>query len=54
MAGHDTLVELQVLGRDDFVLTPELARLLVKLARRHLEEEKQRAERSPSKREDAA
>ena len=52
MAGHDDLVELEV-TKEDFVVTPELARLLVTLARRHLETER-RAERGPSKKEGAA
>ena len=52
MAGHDDLVELEVTN-EDLVLTPELARLLVTLARRHLEKER-RVEAGPSKKEGAA
>ena len=38
MAGHDAPVELEVLN-EDFMVTPAMARLLVKLARVRLEAE---------------
>lgn len=43
MAGHDDPLELEVLN-EDFVLTPALCQLLVKLARRHLELEARQAQ----------
>ena len=44
MAADETLVEFEALS-EDFVVTPALARLLVKLARRHLEWEARQAAR---------
>jgi len=42
MAASEPLIELEVLS-EEFVVTPALARLLVKLARRHLEWEARQA-----------
>jgi hypothetical protein len=44
VAADETLVEFEALS-EDFVVTPALARLLVKLARRHLEWEARQAAR---------
>lgn len=40
MEGRDTPIELEVVG-DEFIVTPALAKLLLVLARRHLEREQQ-------------
>lgn len=52
MASHDAPVQLEVLN-EDFVVTPTLARLLVKLARRHLEREAGLLQTRGSKKDDA-
>ncbi len=52
MAGHDAPVELEVVN-DDFVVTPAMARILVKLARGRLEAEAKTANGSRTKKEDA-
>jgi len=44
VAADETVVEFEALS-EDFVVTPALARLLVKLARRHLEWEARQATR---------
>ncbi|MFZ2056291.1 MAG: hypothetical protein WAV54_02630 [Acidimicrobiales bacterium] len=47
MAVNDSPVELEALS-EDFVVTPALARLLVKLARRHVEWESRQSDKTQS------
>ena len=53
MASHDAPVELEVTNEENFVVTPAMARLLVKLARRHLEREANGSEAAVTEEEKA-
>jgi hypothetical protein len=53
VTGHDTRVELEA-GEGDFVVTPAMARLLVRLARERLERERGRRDSSVIMEEDRA
>jgi hypothetical protein len=53
VAGHDTPVELEA-GEGDFVVTPAMARLLLKLARERLEQGGSRAHKPAITGEDGA